>query len=668
VTPHRPLTDPDAATLIRPSPAAGADRKPGPGAPRRPEGATPGALRKRFEGQGGAGGQAPVAVDGAPWPAESAAFDARYELLGPLGEGGMGEVRLYRDRLVGREIALKALRPQAAAMAGARGRFQREARVQGQLEHPALVPVYDLGVGPGGEPYFTMQRVRGRTLDEVVRRLAAGDADAAREYTPRRLLTALRSVCLAVDFAHQRGVLHRDLKPSNIILGDFGEVYVLDWGLAKVAGADDPAAALAVPADDAPAGPTLDGTMLGTPGYMAPEQVRGEVDRIGPRADVYALGAILFEAVTLERLHPGPSAREVLASTLIGAEACASARGRPDVPPELEAICVRATALDPDERYPSARALSDDLERYLDGHRSEALRRDLSARHLEAARAALERAARGGPEAQSERARALGEAASALALEPGNAEALATMARLLVDVPSEVPPEAQAGLEAAWAGARQEAGRTFASRLMLWSAFLPLSLSLGVRSFAVAAIAFAAVLGCGGVGWWVSRREAVGLRHGIALLAVTTAAVAMTSALFGPFVLVPGLAATNAMSFAMSSDPRSRRVTTGAAVLAVLAPFALELAGLVPPSYAFRDGALLVLPRATDLPPLQTTLYLALTSVTMVVIPALTAGHLRDRLNAAERRIYLQAWNLSHLVPRAARGGTLAPLAAKAAP
>ncbi|HEU4538534.1 MAG TPA: serine/threonine-protein kinase [Polyangiaceae bacterium] len=667
MTPRRPLTDPDAATLVRPSPAAGADREPGRGAP-RPEAAAPGPARKRFEAQGGAGGQAPVVVDGAPWPTESAGFEARYELLGSLGEGGMGEVRLYRDRLVGREIALKALRPQAATAEGARGRFQREARVQGQLEHPALVPVYDLGVAPDGEAYFTMQRVRGRTLDEVVRRLAAGDADAAREYTRRRLLTALRSVCLAVDFAHRRGVLHRDLKPSNIILGDFGEVYVLDWGLAKVAGADDPAAGPAAPADDAAAGPTLAGTMLGTPGYMAPEQVRGEIDRLDPRADVYALGSILFEVVALERLHPGPSVVEVLASTVVGAEARASARGRPDVPPELEAICVRATELDPAERYPSARALSDDLERYLDGHRSEALRRDLSARHLEAARAALERAARGGPEAQGERARALGEAASALALEPGNAEALATMARLLVEVPAEVPPEAQAGLEQAWAAARREAGRTVASRLVLWVAFLPLALSMGVRSFAVAAVAIASVLGSGAIGWWVSRREAIGRGHGIALLAITTVAVAMASSLFGPFVLVPGLAATNAMSFALSSDARARRVTTAAAALSVLAPFALELAGLVPPSYAFRDGALLVLPRATELPPLQTTLYLALTSVMMVVVPALAVGELREQLNAAERRLYLQAWNLSQLVPSAARGGTLARLAAKPAP
>jgi hypothetical protein len=338
------------------------------------------------------------------------------------------------------------------------------------------------------------------------------------------------------------------------------------------------------------------------------------------------------------------------------------------VPPELEAVCVRATALDPAERYPSARALSDDLERFLDGDRNEALRRDLSARHVEAARAALGRAARGGPEAQSERARALGEAASALALEPGNAEALATMARLLVEVPDEVPPEAQAGLDEAWGAARREAGRTVASRLVLWSAFLPLALSMGVRSIAVAALAVAAVIACGVVGWWVSRRETVGRRHGIALLAVTTAAVATASALFGPFVLVPGLAATNAMSFALSSDARSRRVTTGAAALAVLAPFALELAGLVPPSYAFRDGALLVLPRATELPPLRTTLYLALTSVTMVIVPALSVGQLRERLNAAERRLYLQAWNLSQLVPSAARGGTLARLAAKAAP
>ncbi|HEU4535735.1 MAG TPA: serine/threonine-protein kinase, partial [Polyangiaceae bacterium] len=237
--------------------------------------------RGRFEGVKGSDQPGPVAVDAVPWLVESARFEQRYEARGVLGEGGVGEVRSCRDRLVGREVALKVLRPGSAGSAEARERFVREARVQGQLEHPAVVPVYDLGLAPGGEAYFTMRQVRGKTLDEIVRGLAAGDPAVREKYTRRRLLTALRSVCLAIDFAHRRGVLHRDLKPANIILGDFGEVYVLDWGLAKVAGAEDPTFE---PLDDPTAGHTMQGQMLGTPGYMAPEQVRGENERLDGRA------------------------------------------------------------------------------------------------------------------------------------------------------------------------------------------------------------------------------------------------------------------------------------------------------------------------------------------------------------------------------------------------
>jgi serine/threonine-protein kinase len=158
----------------------------------------------------------------------------RYELRDRLGEGGMGTVDLCRDRVIGRDVALKRLHVQGsgAAPSAATARFLREARVQGQLEHPAIVPVHDLGVTPDGRPYFTMKRVRGDTLDELLARLAAGDPDTARRFGQRRLLAAFSTVCLAVDFAHSRGVLHRDLKPANVMLGEFGEVNVLDWGLA----------------------------------------------------------------------------------------------------------------------------------------------------------------------------------------------------------------------------------------------------------------------------------------------------------------------------------------------------------------------------------------------------------------------------------------------------
>ncbi|HVY45658.1 MAG TPA: serine/threonine-protein kinase, partial [Minicystis sp.] len=340
-------------------------------------------------------GSNPAGVDVAPAPLEDEGFAARYDVGALIGEGGMGEVRAARDRRVGREVALKVVRAGSGSRSDARARFEREARVQGQLEHPSVVPVYDLGLAPDGAAFFTMKRVRGRALDEILAALRAGDAETTAAYGRRRLLGAFASACLAVAFAHARGVLHRDLKPGNLMLGSYGELYVLDWGLAKVRGAreDDargePAVASRRPDDAAPDvtatsdAKTVAGSILGTPGYMAPEQVRGDVDALDARCDVYALGAILFEMLTLEPLHRRDGGLDAIhRATLQGVDA-SPARRAPGaaVPPELDAICVRATALDPAERFPSARALHDALERYLDGDRDVAHRAELAERH-----------------------------------------------------------------------------------------------------------------------------------------------------------------------------------------------------------------------------------------------------------------------------------------------
>jgi serine/threonine-protein kinase len=247
---------------------------------------------------------------------------ARYHDIEALGEGGMGEVRLAKDLLIGREVALKAMKPGVGSRSDLRMRFVREARVQGQLEHPSIVPVYDLS--PHTEPtFFTMKRVRGVTLEAILERLAAGDAPTSAVYTRRKLLTAFGSVCLAIDFAHAHGVVHRDLKPANVMLGDFGEVSVLDWGVAKLA--DD--AELAGGPADVPVGhgdQTEVGAVMGTPGYMPPEQARG--GSVDARSDVYALGAVLFEILTLTPLHAEETGQALIAATLAGAEARPSVR------------------------------------------------------------------------------------------------------------------------------------------------------------------------------------------------------------------------------------------------------------------------------------------------------------------------------------------------------
>src|SRR5262249_45364786 len=159
----------------------------------------------------------------------------------------------------------------------------REARVQGQLEHPSIVPVYDLGIGPDRLAYFTMKRIRGKTLEEILLAQRSGDAEALSAFGRRRLLSAFANVCLPVAFAHARGVLHRDLKPANVMLGEYGELYILDWGLAKVRGTVELMRTEGVETDDDPNQKTLAGSVMGTPGYMAPEQVRGEIESLDER-------------------------------------------------------------------------------------------------------------------------------------------------------------------------------------------------------------------------------------------------------------------------------------------------------------------------------------------------------------------------------------------------
>src|SRR6185503_19594164 len=191
-----------------------------------------------------------------------------------IGRGGIGEIVLAHDLRIGRDVAIKRLR-EPHPSEGAAARFLREARIQARLEHPAIPPVHELGADDRGRPYFTMKRLAGVTLADMLEQP---------EPNRQRLLRAFADVCRAIEFAHSRGVVHRDLKPSNVMLGDFADVYVLDWGLARVVGE---AVAEVVTGDIA--GVELEpGQLLGTPGYMAPEQLE-QAAEAGRPADVYAL-------------------------------------------------------------------------------------------------------------------------------------------------------------------------------------------------------------------------------------------------------------------------------------------------------------------------------------------------------------------------------------------
>src|SRR5687768_1961663 len=275
-------------------------------------------------------------------------FEARYERGELLGRGGMGEVMVCQDRELGRQVAVKISR---ATNDISRDMFVREARIQGQLEHPAIVPVYDFGKMPDGQPYFVMKRVRGTSLKEILRRMADGDPVAIKKYTRTKLLGAFVSVCLAIDFAHSKSVIHRDLKPANIMLGEFGEVYVLDWGIMKLVGEAEPGGGLSSSGPQDGSMQTTIGSAFGTPGYMAPEQLDGDVEAISVRTDVYALGAMLYEILTLRPLSAKGGA------------------GTPTVPPELKAICDRAVAQVISDRWASAREMADAVDRYLEGDR-----------------------------------------------------------------------------------------------------------------------------------------------------------------------------------------------------------------------------------------------------------------------------------------------------------
>jgi len=328
----------------------------------------------------GEGETAPAVVAGPP---EFTPAAEKYEIEGKIGGGGMGEVLLVADRDLNRQIAMKVLRAGLAESAENRVKFVAEAQATSQLEHPGIPPVHDIGVTPSGRIYFTMKLVRGRTLAEVLKDLLLGIRPVKREYTLHKLASILERVAEALHFAHEKGVIHRDLKPENIMLGAYGEVHVMDWGLARIAGLpeeeamEDPV----VTAEAERGSSTLDGTVKGTIPYMSPEQARGEASTLDRRSDVYALGVLLYEMLTL---HPsfGDQGMETLAKVQLGEFVPVTERNpRRPVPEALGELTMRAMSLSPDDRPKSAEAFEEELRAWLDG-RSEADRRHREAEAL----------------------------------------------------------------------------------------------------------------------------------------------------------------------------------------------------------------------------------------------------------------------------------------------
>ena len=307
----------------------------------------------------------------------------KYEMKGKLGQSGMGEVHKVLDRDLRREVAMKMLRPKGGTAIGEEEmlRFIKEAQATGRLEHPNIVPVHDLGIDSEGRIYFTLKYVKGVALKEVIRGRRDGrqleDGRKFRDvWSPRQMIEILISVCNAIAYAHSKDILHRDIKPDNIMLGRFGEVLVMDWGLAKIlsnrmakADSKEQEAFLDLTMRASlDSNMTMEGAVAGTPAYMAPEQAAGRISELDERTDVYSLGAMLYEILSGEPPYKGNTALEVVRK--VNQEPPPPLQtgmyGFKPIPRELKAICEKAMAREPNQRYATGQELRNDLQAYLE--------------------------------------------------------------------------------------------------------------------------------------------------------------------------------------------------------------------------------------------------------------------------------------------------------------
>jgi serine/threonine-protein kinase len=559
---------------------------------------------------------------------------SRYELGELLGQGGMGEVVLAKDRQIGREVAVKRIRakePSSEALA----RFVREALLQGRLEHPAIVPVHDLAIDRDGHPFFVMKRLTGTALNDILK--TADPDDHAKR---RRLLRAFVDVCLAVEFAHAKGIVHRDLKPANIMLGDFGEVYVLDWGIARMMIEDREVTRPSQRGLELSTGETRAGSVLGTPAYMAPEQLAGEV--VGPAADIYALGCVLYEIVAglpLHRTHRG------IASLADTVDARPS-HVRPETPPELDRLCEHATATDPARRPTSARALGDAVQAYLDGDRDLAVRRELVAQHITEAKQAL---ASGG-EDEANRRTAMRAAGRALALDPTATDAADLVTQLMLHPPKHVPAEVEAAVaEIDTDNARTQA-RLSAVTMLGYVGFVPLLVWTGIRDASVV-IAFVAVAIASGLQMIaLTRRDRLTSAPIYLNACINACILGLLCRIVGPFIVAPTLAASTLMAYA--AHPRFGRISVIAAILGagIAVPWLLELVGVLSPTYQFVDGTIVLHSSVIVFSALPVQIAFALLLVAVFGVVAVLSRVMASIQRATNRRAELQAWHLRQLV------------------
>jgi serine/threonine protein kinase len=549
-----------------------------------------------------------------------------YDFKEVIGKGGMGEVVLARDTRMERDVAIKRMLSEAPS-AESEARFLREAKIQATLDHPAIVPVHQLGTDDNGRPYFVMKRLVGTTLQAKL------DAGAPM----RPLLRALVDVCQAVDRAHSYGIVHRDLKPSNIMLGDYGEVYVLDWGVARVIGDRGPVAdlSLASPSDDG----TKTGQMLGTPGYMAPEQMLGQ-DVVGPPADVYALGAILFEILAGVTLHP--RGHEAIPSTLSNSEIQPSKRaGDRPVPPELDQLCKAALETSAALR-PTARSLGDEIQRYLDGDRDLERRRELANTEFDGAQRAF---------SNNDRANAMRHAGRAIYLDPSNTAAAELASRLVLDVPAELPPELEARLaQEEVRQMRERSGRAIPA-ILAFFAFLLIAPVLGVENWSsllFVALAMAGHLGISYISWKIRPLPVV------VYVGYQAFVLFAFSRFAGPFVFTPVLACGILLSFTSLAYVNDRPwLIVAWCVGAMLFPYAAEYVGIAAQTWHLgSEGIVSYGSVFTHGDAMDRIAVIAGNIACVVAIGMFGRGIARDR-RIAQRSLFAQAWHLEQLLPKA---------------